>query len=310
MESYYGSYSAATVVPVASATKLLSATRVLQAVERGEINLDTAVSSYLPEFTGDKGAMTTRQMFSHTAGYGDDTGATEISDMTLTLTEAVSQIACCRPLNSGYTVGGQFSYGGVSMHIAGRIVEVVENGDWQALWQQELGAPLGISSIDWQGLGPTQNYRIAGGARSNLKDYARLLHMLSNEGRGNGQRSLRASTIQTLWQDNVGNLPVAYAPPSIATPIRYSFGGWLYNDRPLEQAPLVHSLGAFGFFPWVDFERHIYGVFMIRSDTGVNNAMISAYESMLNSIKSEYDANACTPMHWDDEIYVDGFEMF
>ncbi len=308
MESYLGSYSAATVVPVASATKLLSAVRILQAAERGEINLDSAVSTYLPEFSGDKGTMTTRQMFSHTAGYGDDLGATEVSDSTLTLAQAVAQIACCRPLNPGYTVGGQFSYGGVSMHIAGRIVEVVENGDWQALWQQQLGAPLGISTIDWQGLGPTQNYRIAGGARSNLGDYARVLHMLSNDGRGNGQRSLRASTIQTLWQDNVGNLPIAYAPLNAPLPVRYSFGSWLYNDRPLDQAPLIHSLGAFGFFPWVDFERKIYGVFMIQGNLGVNNVAVGTYDTMLSSIKSEFDASACTPILWEDEIFIDGFE--
>ena len=310
IESYYGDYSEATVKPVGSASKLLSATRILQAVERGDVDLDSPVSTYLPEFTGGKGAMTTRQMLSHTAGYGDDVGATEVSDLSLTLAEAVSQIACCRPLNSGYTVGGQFSYGDVSMHIAGRILEVVENGDWQDLWEQELGAPLGVSTIDWQGLGPTQNYRIAGGARSNLKDYSRVLHMLTNEGRGNGQRSLSASTIRSLWQDNVGILPVAFAPPGIATPIRYSLGSWLYNDRPIEQAPLIHSLGTFGFFPWIDFERQIYGIFMIHDDVGVSDALVDTYDSMLTSIKSDYDAIACTPLEWDDEIYFDGFEVY
>ncbi len=307
-ESYLGSYTAATVVPVASASKLLSATRILQAFDRGEIDMDVPVSGYLPEFSGDKGSMTVRQMFSHTAGYGDDSDAPVINNSSITLAQAVSLIACCRPLNDGYTVGGQFSYGGVSMHIAGRVIEVAESGDWQALWQQELGAPLGTSTIDWQGLGPTQNYRIAGGARSNLGDYARVLHMLANEGRGNNQRSLRAATIRELWIDNVGSLPIAYAPDNAAPPIRYGLGSWLYNDRSAKEAPLIHSLGAFGFFPWVDFERQIYGVFMIRGGPGINDVAITTYDSMLASIKAEYDAHACTPIEWEDEIFVGEFE--
>lgn len=307
-ESYLGSYSAETVVPVASASKLLSATRILQASERGEVDMDAPVSTYLPEFSGEKGTMTVRQMFSHTAGYGDDTDAAILSVPNITLAQAVAQIACCRPLNDGYTVGGQFSYGGVSMHIAGRVIEVVEGGDWQALWQDELGTPLGTTTIDWQGLGPTQNYRIAGGARSNLRDYAKVLHMLANHGRGNDQRSLRASTIGELWNDNVGDLPVAYAPANVAPPVRYSLGAWLYNDRPLDAPPLIHSLGAFGFFPWVDFQREIYGVFMIQGSTGINNIAVPVYDAMLESIKTTVDTNACTPIEWTDEIFFGEFE--
>ena len=307
-KSYLGTYSAATVVAVASASKLLGATRILQASERGAIEMEAPLSSYLPEFSGDKGSMTVRQMFSHTAGYGDDSDAAVINNPSITLAQAVALIACCRPLNDGYTVGGQFSYGGVSMHIAGRVIEVAESGDWQALWKQQLGAPLGTTTIDWQGLGPTQNYRIAGGARSNLTDFARVLHMLANQGRGNNQRSLRAATIRQLWNDNVGNLPIAYAPANAAPPVRYGLGSWLYNDRPSTQAPLIHSLGAFGFFPWVDFERQIYGVFMIRGNPGINDIAINVYDSMLASIKAEYDAHACTPIEWEDEIFVGEFE--
>jgi CubicO group peptidase (beta-lactamase class C family) len=307
-ESYVGSYSADTIVAIASATKLLSAVRILQAAEREEIDLDAPVSTYLSDFSGEKGTMTVRQMFSHTAGYGDDLGAAVISNSSITLAQAVAQIACCRPLNAGYTVGGQFSYGGVSMHVAGRVVEVVENGDWQALWQQELGTHLGTTTIDWQGLGPTQNYRIAGGAQSNLRDYGKLLHMLANGGRGNNQKILRTSTIRVLWNDNAEGLPVAYAPENVTPPVRYGLGSWLYNDRPITEAPLIHSLGAFGFFPWVDFDREIFGIFMIKGNTGINDVAVNVYDAMLDSIKARYDASGCTPVELFDEIFVDAFD--
>ncbi len=307
-ESFFGDYTRATVVPIASASKLLSGVRILQLAERGALNLDTPVSSYLPQFTGVKGTMTVRQMFSHTSGYGNDSGSPILFNNTLTLAQAVDQIACCRPLNTGYSVGGQFSYGGVSMHIAGRVAEITGGGDWQARWQAEIGAPLGITSIDWQGLGTTQNYGIAGSARSNLRDYGQVLHMLTNAGRSNNRQILRASTVQTLTQDQVGTLPIAYAPVNAGTVVRYSVGSWIEPDRPTSQAPLIHSLGAFGFFPWVDFHRGLFGIFMVRGNAGINNTAFQSYTQMLTSIAAESDSGSCTPVELFDEVLNAGFE--
>ncbi|MBN8480523.1 MAG: beta-lactamase family protein [Xanthomonadales bacterium] len=307
-EHYFGGYDANTVVPVASASKLLSGVRILQVVERGEATLEAPVSTWLPQFTGEKGTMNLRQMFSHTAGYGGDSAAGVINDDSITLAQAVDLIACCRPLNPGYTVGGQFAYGGVSMHVAGRLAEVVGGGDWEQRWKSEIGAPLGITSIDWQGLGATLNYRIAGGAQSSLADYGRLLHMLANGGRGNNLRILRASTVEQLFVDNVGDLPIASAPDNAAPPIRYGIGAWLESDPGHDEATFLHSLGAFGFFPWIDRLRGLYGVFMIRGAPGINDSALPVYRQMLAAIDAETAAGACTPIAFEDEIFVGAFE--
>ncbi len=309
-ETYYGTFNAATVVPIASATKLASALRVLQVVERGQADFDAPVSTYLPAFTGEKGMMSLRQMFSHTAGYGNDSTIDVLLDDTITLAEAVDQIACCRPLNAGYTVGGQFSYGGVSMHIAGGVVEVVGGGDWQQRWQSEIGAPLGISTIDWQAFGSSTNYGIAGGARSNLRDYGRLMHMLANGGRGNNTRVLRASSIEQLDVDNVGDLPIAFAPVNANPPVRYSLGAWLDTVTGENAPSFLHSLGAFGFLPWFDSERGLYGVFMIRAFPGINSTALPTYLAMISDIRSEFAASACTPIESTDGIFASEFDPY
>jgi CubicO group peptidase (beta-lactamase class C family) len=309
LESYRGNYSSNTVVAIASASKLLSGVRMLQLADRGQLNLDAPLSSYLPQFTGDKGTMTVRQMFSHTAGYGDDSGTAVMFDNTITLAQAVDQIACCRPLNAGYTVGGQFSYGGISMHIAGRVAEVAGGGDWQLQWQQNLGQPLGISSIDWQGLESTQNYGIAGSARSNLRDYGRLLHFLVNHGRTHdNQRLMRPSTVDILQQGQVGSLPIAYAPINAGAVIRYGMGSWHEPLRPSSEEAFIHSLGAFGFFPWIDFKRDTFGVFMIRGLPTVNNTAFPIYNEMLRTIALEVDANACQSVENFAGIFAGDFE--
>ena len=308
-EHYFGAYDSTTVVPIASASKLLAALRVLQVGERDQADLDAAVSTVLPQFAGDKGTMTLRQMFSHTAGYGNDSASPVLLDDGITLAQAVDFIACCRPLNSGYTVGGQFSYGGVSMHVAGRVAEVTGGGDWEQRWWSEIGVPLGITTIDWQGLGPTANYGIAGSARSSLRDYARVLQMLANDGYGNHHRILRASTVDELGVDHIGVLPIAYAPPNAAAPVRYGLGAWLSTQGDLAPA-LLHSLGAFGFMPWLDRERKLYGAFMIRGSGGVNDAAYPTYSAMLAGIIDEFDAATCTPVVAEDGILADGFEPY
>lgn len=307
-ETYLGSYSAKTRVPIASASKLASAIRIVQLMDRGLIDLEAPVASYLPQFTGDKAGMTMRQLFSHTSGFGNDSGDPIITDDSITLAQAVDQIACCYDFPAGFSVGGQFAYGGISMHIGGSVAEVVTGQDWQDGWRNELGTLLGISSIDWQGLGPTQNYQIAGSARSNLRDYGRLLHLLLNEGWANGQRVLSRDAVFRFWQNNVGELPVIDPPPTASAPVLYGLGSWHDNTRPQTDRPLIHSLGAFGFFPWVDFKHGLYGVFMIRGLPGINTRGFDVYLGMLQSIRDEVAGQHCDHIETEVDVFADGGE--
>jgi CubicO group peptidase (beta-lactamase class C family) len=307
-ERYFGLYQPGTVVPIASATKLLSAVRVVQLASQGRLDLDSPIAETLPQFQGVKGTMTVRQMFSHTAGYGDDLLDPVLGVEQPSLAAAVEQIACCVEMPTGWSPGAQFAYGGISMQVAGRVAEVVSGGDWQAGWQQSIAAPLGISSIDWQGLGQTSNYRIAGGARSNLRDYGRLLHMLANDGFGNGRRVLGAGALPLLSSDNVGDLPVGYAPPMAFFPVRYALGSWIEPTSFSTQLPTLSSLGAFGFFPWLDRSRGLYGVFMIRGGANVNELARPAYEAMMASAQHIVDQQACEVLEWPLMIRIDSFE--
>jgi CubicO group peptidase (beta-lactamase class C family) len=308
LERYVGDYGPQTRVALASATKLLSAVRIVQLAEQGEIDLEAPVSNVLPQFQGTKGTMTVAQMFSHTSGYGDDAAAWITLTPSLNLAEAVDTIACCFPLPNGWTPGGQFAYGGISMHIAGRVAEVVGGGDWQAQWQQHIGAALQIASIDYQAFGPTTNYSIGGGAQSTLRDYGRVLHMLLNHGRNRGARVLHPGSVRALFRDRIGARPVTYAPPAANPPLQYGLGNWLDPSRANPDQALGHSLGAFGFFPFVDFRDGIFGAFMIRAPSGINETALPVYEAMLLDIRNERGSNDCEPVEWFPDIAGDGFE--
>jgi CubicO group peptidase (beta-lactamase class C family) len=313
LERYFGSYTAATRVPIASASKLLSGVRLMQLADRGQLSLDAPVSEYLPQFTGLRGSMTIRQMFSHTSGYGDDSGDPVLFDRSITLAQSVDMIAANYPFQNSWTPGAQFAYGGISMQVAGRVAELRGASDWQAGWLGQIAAPLGITSINWQGLGTTQNYGIAGSAQSNLRDYGRVLEMLVNRGVGGGKRLLSSNAVAEMLQDNVGALPVAFAPAAATLtgePIRYGFGGWLQRSAGANAntPPVLHSLGAFGYFPWVDFRRNTFGVFMIRGPTGINSVAMPAYLDMLAAIETAIASGPCQEIEQFDKLYGDTFE--
>jgi len=309
-ERFLGDYSADTVIPIASATKLLSATRIIQLVGRGTLDLDAPVSSVLPQFTGIKATMTLRQMFSHTAGYGDDEDHPVLRTNQPSLAAAVDTIACCVDQPNGWTPGAQFAYGGISMHIGGRMAEVATGQDWQQGWQAAIGQWLGITSIDWQGLGPTLNYRISGSARSSLRDYGRVLQMLAADGVGNGHRVLDPASMPLLFADEVGSLPIAYAPPSAPPPgqLHYALGNWIQSAPDAAGLATHSSLGAFGFFPWLDRTRGLYGVFMLRGGANINASARPVYLQMLQDARVLADSGACTPIRIEDPILRDSFD--
>ncbi|TCO38937.1 serine hydrolase domain-containing protein [Dokdonella fugitiva] len=297
-------------VPVASASKLLAGVRIMQLVDRGAIALDAPVSGYLPAFTGLGGTMTMRQMFSHTAGYGDDSDSLVLA-LPVTLAEDVAWIAAHVEMPFP-PPGAWFAYGGISMQVGGEVAEVRGGEDWQAGWQAHVGAPLGATGIDWQGLGPTANYRIAGGAEASLPDYARVLAMLLGDGVGNGWRILSPQAIATLASDQTAGAALAYSPPGADGRHAYGIGAWIETFPPPPARPAISSIGKFGYAPWVDFDGGFYGVIMVEQQATTWPAMGEQSHDAIVDIDALVRAQplaACVPVEIGDEVFRDGSEL-
>ncbi|HEY0233234.1 MAG TPA: serine hydrolase [Dokdonella sp.] len=319
---YFGAYDDTTVLPLASASKMLSGVRIMQLVDRHVLDLDAPLSSYLSgplyPWSTTAAPITLRQMFSHTAGYGDDEDDPVLSDHTITLAQSVQEIASnydgLSPQNF-LPVGAYFAYGGVAMQIGGGVAQAQSGVDWQQGWRQDIGAPMCISTIDWQGLGPTVNYRIAGSARASLHDYARVLAMLAGGGVGNGTRILSASAIATLNHSQTGDAAPGYTPPAANGLTQYGIGAWI-EPSPTSvstDAPVIESIGAFGYAPWVDFSNGTFGIIMIADPApGQSPGTISraVLQQIVQLVRGQLAANAgqCTASEIYDAIYADGFQ--
>ena len=87
----FGTLGSTDVLPIASATKTLSAAVLLSLVDDGTLTLDDPVGQYLPEWNqGQRAQITLRMCFAHTSGLPANDAA--ISDQSLTLRQAAAQL--------------------------------------------------------------------------------------------------------------------------------------------------------------------------------------------------------------------------
>ncbi len=130
---------------IGSISKSFTALSVLQLVEAGEVDLDTEVSHYLDVFSDrPAGAITIRQLLSHTSGFSTGQGNASHPDPTGEkdeLARGVEQLAGVTPAGSP---GAQWEYSNANYEILGRVVEVVSGQEFQAYVAEHILEPLGM----------------------------------------------------------------------------------------------------------------------------------------------------------------------
>ena len=253
----YGSYTGSEIVQIASASKWITGVLVMSQVDDQKIQLDDPLSKWFgPNLPGLMGQATIRQCMCHCAGFAAQHDA--LGDLTLTLEQAVNRILAT-PLRQ--SPGANFVYGGVSMHIVGRILEIASGKDLYVLLQERILNPLGMRSVDYNGFGVTKNYRSAGGMRCSLDDYMKLLVMLMNEGVYGTQRVLSAAAVREMFKDQTAGARIVFTPQPDDR--RYGVGIW--RDRVAASGSILQasSQGASGCSPWIDFERGLAGVVLL-----------------------------------------------
>ncbi len=270
---FFGTYTEATFVPLASASKAVGAAVIMSLVDDGTLSLDDAVAAYLPQYAGTpNGAITLRQAFSQTTGlYNDEWPC--IADGSTTLSACALDILDHAPRVS--PPGATFYYGGNSMHVAGRIAEIafcnrfpakcagLGSGEvWRRIFTERLKNPLGLGMF----YSSATNPRIAGGLLSRLSDYVTFWRMIVNRGEVDGVRVLSPDAVDAMTRDQTFGAPVYY---SAAQPdVRYGLGIWRFRPDSSQHAHVLSDPGKFGFHPWYDVDTGIAGIVMQNDPDG------------------------------------------
>ncbi|GAA4975931.1 serine hydrolase domain-containing protein [Actinoplanes utahensis] len=134
-----------TVMAVASVSKSMTALAVLQLTVSHGVRLDTAVRTYLPEFTlaDDRaGRITVRQLLDHTSGLTDRTNPSFSRPPVPDLRAAV---AAMRTARLATDPGTAVEYHNPNFQIAARLVEVVSGRPFGDYLRDHVFAPLGMT---------------------------------------------------------------------------------------------------------------------------------------------------------------------
>jgi CubicO group peptidase (beta-lactamase class C family) len=240
-----------------------------------------------------KRAITLEQLFSHTSGLpgGDDFC---MSNPLYTLETCANRILTSTMIGEP---GKVFAYGGNSMQVAGRMAELATGKAWDDIFIAEMTAPLSLNATDFAtsstepGYVRTDNPRIAGGVRSTLEDYGKVVDMVLaygcldlriDAGCLPGRRFLSRATIEFMARDRTVGIVDASRPPT-STGFGYGLGQWIDPSSPL----IVSSPGAFGFTPWVDRNSRVAGVFLVDDLNARVAADITDIRLMVNAVTAD-----------------------
>lgn len=131
---------------LASLSKSFTATAVLQLVTAGRIDLDAPVRRYLPRFAladpGVSARLTVRHLLNQTGGIAD-AGFPAVTADEHDLTRRVASLRTAEPVSPP---GVEFHYSDLNYQVLARLIEVVTGRPWAQDLDEEVFAPLGMTS--------------------------------------------------------------------------------------------------------------------------------------------------------------------
>ncbi len=209
-----------TIFDAASLTKVLATTpAVMLLVERGKISLDAPISTCLPEFSGEKGKITVRQLLTHTSGLppGLSTRPPWQGAETALRMAASSKLL--------FPPGTAFRYSDINYLILGEIVARVSGLSLDAFCATEIFRPLKMADTGFlppvrkvTRIAPTEmtggvmlrgavhdpSARFMGGVAGHAglfttaPDMARFARVMLNLGELDGQRIFKPETVRMM----------------------------------------------------------------------------------------------------------------
>lgn len=128
-----------------SISKSFTALAVMQLVEAGEVDLDTQVSQYLDSFSGRPGgAITVRQLLSHTSGFSTLQGNASHTDATSGEDELARRVDGIAEMKPAYEPDERWEYSNTNYLILGRLIEVVSGQDYRVYVAANILEPVGM----------------------------------------------------------------------------------------------------------------------------------------------------------------------
>jgi CubicO group peptidase (beta-lactamase class C family) len=245
---------------IQSMSKSFTATTVLLAVKDGLLDLDTPISTYLPDFTVNsifderpQDIITLRMLLSHTAGFTHEAPVGNNNDLEPGTWE--THIASISNTWLKFPVGQGWSYSNLGIDLAGYILEQVTEMPFQMYAKTHLFEPLEMqnSTFDIEEIERLENRAIeqsgifhqipsvftivpSGGVYASANDMARYLQFHINQGSFAGQPHLDTQLMEQMYKPHF----------QASAANNYGLGLYISQGR-FDAIKLFHNGGGFGF---------------------------------------------------------------
>lgn len=219
-----------TVWPVASVTKLFTATAAMRLVEEGKLELDRDYREAVPELADfGRGPVTLRALLTHTSGLEEDSFGM-VRPGIASLEPLAEYLRHCR-LRQRRCPGERISYCNHGLVLVGRLIELVTGMRYEEYVQQTILEPLGMrrSGFAWDeaklaGLAAGyvstgRGWRAvstdtilatpSGGLHATVEDMAKFLLLHTGDGSVDGRRNLRPETLALMHRPHFRVAPQA-----------------------------------------------------------------------------------------------------
>lgn len=296
-----------TVFDAASLTKVVvTATAVQLLRERGRLDMEAPLRRYLPECGGPVGALSLRQLLTHTSGLPAGLPRRQADGSAWAGRAAALQLACVQALDA--PPGTQFRYSDINFILLGELVARVGGAPLEQFARTQIFAPLGmldsgylpLQRIASARIAPTQQLGAAEGGRmlrgevhdptarlmggvaghaglfSSSADLARFARMMVNGGRVEGRQFLSPQSMALLTESQ--------SPPALE--VRRSLGWDIVSPyaRPRGKLYSAGSYGHTGFtgcILWIDpTSRSFYVLLANRVHPGRPTNILPLYEQL------------------------------
>jgi CubicO group peptidase (beta-lactamase class C family) len=220
-----------TIYNMGSLTKPVTAAAVLQAVERGELELDQTLAELLPELdlAGDaEHRITLEQLLTHQAGVASDWFIHDLSESPPPWTEIIAEI---QGLELARAPGEQTIYSNLGMTLAGAALERAAGRSYEQIVTEALLRPAGMRTAYFPGgpepqpvllpiadgprglaavehaasyreqqlrLDPMFRMNPAGGLRASVLDMAAFASLMLAEGRAGNRQLLAPDSVAAM----------------------------------------------------------------------------------------------------------------
>ena len=295
---------------LASITKPMVATAVMQLVERGRLVLSTPVQRGLPSFApaasapGLPGgeAITARHILTHTSGLIDLDG--DLLERERPDRRRLLEIACTFPLR--FAPGSQFQYNSLAFVVLGELIHRLDGRDYPAYLADELFAPLGMAACGFSAVDPRRAVRCifpgfpiemqplvagfydsmeapGGGLWGSAADVVAFGRAMLRGGELDGRRILGQPFVELMTSEQTEGVLEPGTPPRAP---HYGLGWGLptrEGGMPGSPRTFGHG-GATGTRLWIDPDADLVIVYLTNSWTVGESASLAAIAAVYGAL--------------------------